>query len=434
MIEIYKTILDWNPWFEENQVPDDLLWIRRDIDILWYLDFKEIKILQWARRTGKSTLIYNVINNVYKHNKNLLYLNFDDEILGKYDLQEIVEKFMEKRDVEYLFLDEIQNCKNWAPYIRKMYDTKKLKQIWITGSNSSLIKKEYSSLLTGRIITLNINWLNFWEFLRFKNNEVKNIYLLSSKQLVSIKRWFKEYLDYWSFPEIALRKSNKKELLINYFDDFIYKDIVWRYNVNSTNIKNLAFYLLNNNSKLFSYRKLAKALDLNFETLSDYLNYFYEIYLFNELKKFDYSYKKQLIWAKKIYSLDTWFVNLWFAFSENKWRILENLVFIELKRRWLDVFYHKEKNECDFVIQEKWKITEAIQVSYSLNDLDTKQREVNWLIEAMIIHKLEEWIILTYEEEYEIPDYVFKIKVIPIWKWLLNKKQNKRQNKDSLLC
>jgi len=421
MTEIYKTILDWNPWLEENEVPDDLLWIKRDIDILWYLDFKEIKILQWARRTGKSTLIYNVINKVYKTNRKVLYLNFDDDVLNRYDLQAIVEKFIQEKEVEYLFLDEIQNCKNWAWYIRKSYDTKLFKQIWITWSNSSLIKKEYSSLLTWRIITLNINWLNFREFLRFKKNEVENINLLSSKKLISIKKWLKEYLDYWSFPEVVLRKSNKKELLINYFDDFIYKDIVWRYNVNSTNTKNLAFYLLSNNSKLFSYRKLASALDINFETLSDYLSYFYEIYLFTELKKFDFSYKKQLISQKKIYSLDTGFIHLWFQFSENIWRNLENLVFIELKRKGKDIYYHKVKKECDFVVLENWKITEAIQVSYSLQDEDIKKREVKWLIDAMITYNLEEGIILTQDEEYEIPDLEFKIKVIPIWKWLLQK-------------
>ena len=419
MMELSRTILDWNSWLEDWEVSRELLWIRRDINILEYLHFKEIKILQWARRTWKSTLIYNVINQVYKKNKNILYLNFNDEILAKYDLQEIVEKFMEEKKVEYLFLDEIQSCKNWVSYIRKSYDISQFKQIWITGSNSSLIKRDYSSLFTWRIITLNITWLNFNEFLRFKDFDVGNFNLLSSKKLILIKKLFKEYLNYWSFPEVVLRKSNKKELLINYFEDFIYKDIVWRYNLNSTNVKNLAFYLLTNSSKLFSYRKLAMALDLNNETLSDYLNYFYEIYFFNELRKFDYSYKKQIIWRKKIYSLDIWFLNLWFNFSHNIWRQLENLVFTELKRRQKEVFYHMNKKECDFVIQENWKITQVFQVTYSLEDSDTKSREINWLVDAMSYYKLTKWIILTYDEEYRIENNEYIIEVIPVWKWLL---------------
>ncbi len=419
MMELYRTILDWNSWLEDWEVSRELLWIRRDINILEYLHFKEIKILQWARRTWKSTLIYNVINQVYKKNKNILYLNFNDEILAKYDLQEIVEKFMEEKKVEYLFLDEIQSCKNWVSYIRKSYDISQFKQIWITGSNSSLIKRDYSSLFTWRIITLNITWLNFNEFLRFKDFDVGNFNLLSSKKLILIKKLFKEYLNYWSFPEVVLRKSNKKELLINYFEDFIYKDIVWRYNLNSTNVKNLAFYLLTNSSKLFSYRKLAMALDLNNETLSDYLNYFYEIYFFNELRKFDYSYKKQIIWRKKIYSLDIWFLNLWFNFSHNIWRQLENLVFTELKRRQKEVFYHMNKKECDFVIQENWKITQVFQVTYSLEDSDTKIREISWLVDAMAYYKLTKWIILTYDEEYRIENNEYIIEVIPVWKWLL---------------
>jgi len=423
MTDIIKSIIDWNPWIESWTIPKELLWYKRDIDIVNYLNFKEIKILQWARRTGKSTLLYIVINEIYKKNKNILYLNFDDEILKKYDLQIIIEKFKEQKEVEYLFLDEIQNCKNWTSYIKKSYDTKIFKQIWITWSNSSLIQKEYSSLLTWRNITINIHTLNFGEFLRFKWFKNENTNFLSSEKLTKIKKLFKEYLTFWGFPEVTLRKFNKKELLLNYFDDFIYKDIVWRYNINSTKIKNLALYLLSNNSKLFSYRKLAKTLDLNFESLSNYLNYFYEIYLFFELKKFDYSFKKQLIATKKIYSIDNWFINLWFSFSENIWRILENLVFTELQRRKKEVFYFKQKKECDFVVRKGNKIVEVIQITYSLYDKETKIREIDWLMEAMNNFWLNKWLILTYEEEdnitMEISQKEFKIKILPIWKWLL---------------
>lgn len=423
MTEIYESILDWNPWIEKDKVPAELLGYQRDIDIIQYLDFKEIKILQGARRTGKSTLIYRVIAEVLKKNKNVLYLNFDDEILKQYSLQEIIEKIKEKREVDYLFLDEIQNCQNWTVFIRKSYDTKQFKQIWLTGSNSSLIKKEYATLLTGRNLTLNIQTLNFKEYLRFKWLNIEDVNFISTTKRIEMKKQYQLYLDYGAFPEVALRKYNQKELLINYFDDFIYKDIVGRYNVNGEKVKNLAMYLLSNNSKLFSYRKIAVALDLNMKSLSDYLNYFYEVYLFAELQKFDYSFKKQLIWAKKIYSLDTWFVNLGFSFSENIGRNLENLVFIELKRRKKEIFYHKEQSECDFVISNWWKITEAIQVTYSLKDLDTKKREVAWLVEAMQIYQLKEGIILTDEEEDEFieknKNRSFQIKVIPIWQWLM---------------
>ena len=424
MSEIIKSVLDWNPWFDVWKVPEELLWKKRNIDLKQYLEFKEIKILNWARRTGKSTLVYTVISEVIKNNKNIVYLNFDDEVLINHSLEEIMEEVLVKKDIDYIFLDEIQNCKKWARYIRKAYDTRKFKQIWITWSNSSLMQKEYSNILTWRIISLKINSLNFREYLEFNWEKNIDLDLLSSDKEIQIRKNLENYLQLWWFPELSLRKFNKKELLINYFNDFIYKDIVWRYNVNSEKVKKLAYYLLSNTSKLFSYRKLAQTLDLNVESLYDYLNYFYEIYFFEELKRFDYSYKKQLVSPKKIYSLDTGFISLGFNFSENIWRKLENLVFIELKRRGLEVYYHREKKECDFVIDNWWKIVKAIQVSYSLVDEDTKKRELEWLIDAMESYSLEEGLIISYDEEYEIPHFEYRIKVIPVWKWLLWENKN----------
>ena len=174
MSEIIKSVLDWNPWFDIWKVPEELLWKKRNIDLKQYLNFKEIKILNWARRTGKSTLVYTVISEVIKNNKNIVYLNFDDEVLINHSLEEIMEEVLVKKDIDYIFLDEIQNCKNWARYVRKAYDTKKFKQIWITWSNSSLMQKEYSNILTWRIISLKINSLNFREYLEF--NWEKNIF------------------------------------------------------------------------------------------------------------------------------------------------------------------------------------------------------------------------------------------------------------------
>jgi len=424
MTDLLKAILDWNIWLEHQEIPKEFLWYKRDIDILKYLKFKEIKILQWARRTWKSTLLYQVIDNLLKHwEKNILYLNFDDEVLKQYSLEEIVNRFKEKKEVDYLFLDEIQNCKNWVAYIRKAYDLRYFKQIWITGSNSSLIKKDYSTLLTWRNITLNIFTLKFNEFLRFKDFKIEDIDFLSTEKIIKMRTFFEEYITFWAFPEVVIRKWNKKELLINYFNDFIYKDIVGRYWVNANNVKKLANYLLSNISKMFSYRKLSRILNLNIETIQDYLNYFYETYLFFELQKYDYSVKKQLVNPKKIYSIDLWFVNLlWFNFSENIGRNLENLVFIELKRRWKQVYYHKNKKECDFVIVEWLKPVEVIQVTYSLEDEETRKREIDWILEAMKDYGIKEWLILTYDEEDEIiPGDGLKIKVLPVWKWMIAK-------------
>jgi predicted AAA+ superfamily ATPase len=417
--EIIKSFLDWNPWIDSN-FPEQLLGFEREIDILKYLDFKEIKILEGSRRSGKSTLMYQTINKILKTNKNIAYINFDDEILAKYSLEEVYESLLEKINIDYLFVDEIQNCKNWVAFIRKMYDTQSLKQIWITGSNSSLIKKDYSKLLTGRNITLNINTLNFREFLKFNKIDF-NLQLMNIKKKILLIKSFQKYAQFGGFPEVVLREVNHKELLINYYEDFLYKDIVARYNINSQKLKKLGLYLESNCGKLVSYRNLAKTLELNYNSVVDYINYYLEVYLFSFLYKFDYSIKKQISSERKIYSMDTGISNaLSFKFSEDKGRLFENIVFLELKRQNKEIYYHKEKKECDFVIKEGLEIVSAIQVTTSLSDLDTKEREIKGLLEALKTYNLKEGLILTQDEEGEEVIDNKKIIIKPIWRWLLN--------------
>jgi len=321
----------------------------------------------------------------------------------------------------YVFLDEVQNVEAWEKWVLKFYEKQDI-QFFITWSSSKLLSKEFSTALAWRHLSINVFPLSLKEYLIFNNLKLeKNIDYIRNEN--KIKKYFEKYINFWWFPKITLLSDEKliKEELSSYLDTIIIKDISKRYNIwNTEDIKKLAYYFLSNDTKLFSVNKLKNLNLWSYDTIKKYISYFKETYLFFELKKFDYSLKSQLINLKKMYCTDLWFVNLlWFNFSENIWRNLENIVFIELKRRWKEIFYHREKKECDFVINEKWKITEAIQVSYSLENIDTKKREIDWLIDAMITHGLEEWTILTYEEEYEIPDYEFKIKVIPIWKWLL---------------
>src|SRR3989344_7702415 len=221
--EIISTLLEWNPWFEQ-EISSELVGIERDYDVITYLSIPEIKILEGIRRSGKSTLLYQIVQEGIKRRKKVLYINFDDEILKQYSISEIYHAFLVYASVDYLLLDEIQQCKEWVPFIRKCYDRKECEQIWITGSNSSLIHKEYSDLLTGRNIKLTISPLSFSEYLKFK--KIENITLpVSPAREAEIKRFFEEYLALGAFPAIALRTVLQRELLSNYFEDFLYKDI-----------------------------------------------------------------------------------------------------------------------------------------------------------------------------------------------------------------
>jgi predicted AAA+ superfamily ATPase len=419
---IIQALLDWNPWIN-GTFPEELSGWPRDYHILSYLDVPEIKILEGARRVGKSTLLYQVVEKVLQMDSRVLYINFEDEVLKRYSLSEVIKTYQQHSEIEYLFIDEIQQCNEWVPFIRKLYDLRQIKQIWISGSNSSLIKQEYASLLTGRNLAIDIYPLSFKEYLAFHNCDYGDKFEFT--KINEIKKHFDAYFEWGGFPAVALRKIYQKELLINYFDDFIYKDIASRYDVNLIKLKELGIYLASNSAKLFSYRNIAKVLGLHPNTVMDYCNYFKETFLFRELHKFDFSLKTQLSHDKKIYALDTGLARaVSFRFSEETGRILENIVYIELLRRKKEIYFHKQKSECDFIIKRDLHIVEAIQVTKTLLDPVTKKREIAGLIEAMTVANLKQGLILTLEEQGEehitIDGTIYQITIMPIWKWLIS--------------
>ncbi len=194
-----------------------------------------------------------------------------------------------------------------------------------------------------------------------------------------------------------------------------------RYDVNATKLKELAVFLCSHSAKEFSYRNIANTLKLHANTVIEYMSHFQEVFLFNELYRFDYSFKQQLINNKKIYALDVGLAAAnAFLFSHDNGRRLENLVHNELKRRGLEIYFHRNKKECDFIVKQELEITQAIQVTYSLSDHGTREREIAGLLEALEHYHLQEgWIFTMYEEE-TIAVEQYQIYVIPVWKWLIN--------------
>jgi len=157
-------------------------------------------------------------------------------------------------------------------------------------------------------------------------------------------------------------------------------------------------------------------------TVGNYISYFEEAYLFFQVLKYEYSIQKQLGSIKKVYCIDNGLLNaVSFKFSDDYGKLLENLVFLELYRRKKKIYYNRGKFECDFLVQEKNKITDAVQVCYELTD-DNKEREINGLVEAMKKFKLKKGTIITYDDDDEIVRDGLKIKVVPAWKWMLEGK------------
>lgn len=414
--EIKNIILDQNEKLLRNES-----FVERETmqKILEYKNSNLIIILTGLRRVGKSTIL-SMIKTESK-NKNI-YVNFDDFRLIKFnidDFQKLNEIFLETSKLNEFFFDEIQNIGFWERYIRTMHDNKN--KLYITGSNATMLSSELGTHLTGRNIVIKVYPFSFKEFLDFKNYKFikKDLFLTSKK--VEILNLFQEYLKIGGIPEYL--KTQKEDYLKFIYEDIINRDIVSRYSItNVKSLKDLIYYLISNIGKEFSYSNLTQIIGVkNSTTVKEYIEYFENSYLIFTLSKFDYSLKKQLVNPKKIYTIDTGLANaISFKFSEDKGRLLENLVFIELKRRGKEIYYHKRKKECDFVIKEGLDIIEAIQVTKSLDDIDTRNREVFGLLDAMQTYNLKEGLILTEDEE-GVEQHLDKIiHIVPIWKWLLN--------------
>src|SRR3989344_1857683 len=393
--------------------------IRRDIldDILnWFKDNRVI-ILTGIRRCGKST----ILRQIMKNKENYCYVNFEDERFLDFkaqDFEKLNEILIEiYNNPKIYFFDEIQNIEKFETFVRRLQDEEK--KIVITGSNASLLSKEFGTRLTGRYKSFEIFPFSFSEYLKLKNIEIEKNWDYKTQKRVEIKKAFNEYLASGGFPEYLKTKDN--EYIRDVFENILYKDVIARYAVKKQKvIKEMISILATNISSTFTYNSIKTALNLgNSITVKEYISYLANSYFFFELPKFDFSLRKSLNAPKKIYLIDSAFNQITgFNFSPNTGKNLENIVFIELKRRKKDVYYFAEKNECDFIVKDGSNIILAIQVCYDFNK-ENKDREAKGLLEALNKFKLKEGLILTSDQEDELEQEGKKIKIVPVWKWLL---------------
>jgi len=425
-MEIEK-ISEWNPWWENKKLVHELEGKPRpDYNYLVNsVKIKEITIITGVRRSGKSTLMYQMISNLLENGvnpKQILFVNLEDKKLIKDYLEDIYLSYRENINLDkkaYIFLDEIHRKEGWELWIRKKYDLKTNDKFVISGSCSYLLKKDYSTLLTGRNLTFEVFPLTLEEFLLFKNikinkDNLKKGIILERTKLIILK-YSREYLNTGGFPEILFKPEEYKvKVLEQYFDDILYKDIIDRYNLNSKKAKDLALYLMTNFTGLISLRNLRTSLGLSYSTIQDYLSYYIEAFLLFTLDHFSYSLKEQKTLPSKIYCIDNGLRNaVSFKFSKDEGKLAENLVFIELKRREKDLYYWKKIHEVDFVVKNKDNSLTAINVSYTD---EIEEREIKSLLEfKKEFKKAKELILLTKDTEKKEQG----IKFIPLWKWLL---------------
>jgi predicted AAA+ superfamily ATPase len=390
-----------------------------------FLDENIIKVISGPRRAGKSVFCILLLKN-----KNFAYLNFDDENLLKIkNYDEIIKALYEVYpDAKYFLFDEIQNLDKWELFVNKLH--RRNFNLIITGSNSKLLEKEISSVLTGRYISVKVLPFSFREFLKAKNFELDKEKLHLPEIKGKILNLLSEYIFSGGFPEVVVKNLDAKIYLETLFDAILLKDVVKRYKVRFVpQIYDLAIYLLSNFSSEFSFTKIKNILGLkSVTTTQNYVRYLEESYLLFMLNRFSFKLKEQIKAPKKIYTVDNGFVLAkTFQLSVNIGKLMENAVFCELLRRNfrpnLDLFYYKAKNgkEVDFVVKQGPKAEKLIQVCYNTSDPKTKEREIKALSDASDELNCKDLEIISWDYEAEEKYKGKIIKFIPLWKWLLEK-------------
>lgn len=406
--------------YEQRSKEADLGVIRR-IDTK-LLDCPEVLVITGIRRCGKSVLMQQIRE---RQNEKDYYLNFDDERLINFrveDFQMLNEVFMEDFGIQkHYYLDEIQNVEGWERFVNRLYSQGC--KVFVTGSNANLLSRELGTFLTGRHVTMELYPFSFREYLELEQIEVKQdtFYTTEGKALLLGK--IQRYMKAGGFPQYI--QSDSDNYLFSLYNDIIYKDVVVRNKINNEKqLKEMMYYLASNATHRFTYNSVAKAVNIKSpDTIKSYIGFIEDTYLVRQLAKFDYSVGVQMRSPKKIYFIDNALIHkIGFNATDNLGSSLENCVCVELMRRGKDIYYHADTQECDFIMREGVTIVDAMQVTVSIKDAGTREREIKGLLAAMERYGLPMGSIITLEEEEEIivNDHQ-QISVRPIWKWLLQK-------------
>ncbi|MEE9390239.1 MAG: ATP-binding protein [Candidatus Aminicenantaceae bacterium] len=421
--------------FHDFTLPD---LIERHLDIDFSIldsPIKKIITIIGPRRAGKTYFLFQIIKKLLAKEvdiTDIIYIDFEDERLlpmNAEDLQHILNAYFELYTTKrkpLIFFDEIQNINGWNKFVRRLNDQGL--NIILTGSNSRMLGREVATALRGRTLTYEIFPFSFREFLT-ANEITMEKDVIYGKMRHRILQLYDEYLFSGGYPEIAFieERSTKGRILQDYFNTIFYRDLVERYRIkNSGLLRQWLNSLMMNLSSPISFNKVendfkSRGMKLSRATLSSYARYVEDIFFGFFVELYSESVRKRQINPKKFYLIDQGMHNyLTLKFTENRGRILENLVFLELRRRGFHVFYYKTAggHEVDFLLKDngEWKL---IQVCYDLSHIETFNREKKALLSGLGELGLETGIILTQHEKREEKTKDYTIKIMPVWEWLL---------------
>lgn len=369
-------------------------------------------VVTGVRRCGKSVMAYMLAQN-----KRSAYVNFEDERLNleASELNSVLEAvYSLKGDVDVMIFDEIQNITGWERFVARLLPTKR---IVITGSNARLLSRELATFLTGRHINVALFPFSFREFCAWKGFTPA----LSTKGIAKTKAYLQEYMEKGAFP-LAYKLGNV--FLLETYRDILERDIVQRYKVKHVKVlKDIAKYLISNSGRELSYNQLKRIFSLkSVHTIKNYVSYLQNAYLVLLLERFSFKLKEQALAPKKAYCIDTGMVNaVGFSTSEDRGRLLENLVAVELWRRGVELYYWKDhqQREVDFVVKKGKKIVQLIQASADVSHLPTKERETKALLTASRELRCKNVLVITSDYQAEEKHGNSRVSYVPLWKWLL---------------
>lgn len=421
---------------KQSEIPFEV--IERDVELP--VNRKKIITIPGVRRCGKSTLMEIAINNLVKEGvsrERILWLGFDDERLRNMtseELDEVIVAYMEMfpdipiKDV-YMFFDEIQLIKDWGYFVLRLYKTY-CKNIYVCGSNATMLSTELCSALRGYPLEYETYPLSFNEYCRFKKIGT-NAFLEQDKARLRVA--FEEYNRGSAFPEIVLTSSRSEQLklLHGYFDTMLLKDLAEHYKISNTGVvryfvKRIMANLTKPTSINGIYNDIkSQGLKVGKDDLYLWADYVCAIFMFVRIPKYERSLVKEQNSLSKYYCIDNGLrAAVLVPQSDDDGKNLENTVFMHLNREKLPldrIFYYQGKRECDFVVQQGEQVTKLVQVCWDMSDANTREREIGGLLDAAAMTGCKRLLIITRDVEEVVVENGYRIEILPAWKWLLTK-------------
>ena len=389
-----------------------------------------LQVFVGVRRSGKSFLLFQKIRQMLDAGhqwEDMLYLDFEDTRLEGFSTEDfnlILECHQEmygKRPM--LFLDEIQNIEGWQKFARNLADKKY--SVFITGSNAKMLSKEIMADLGGRYLPTEVYPFSFQEYLSYMNVPFDELALTATESKAQFMKAYNEYFTWGGLPE-SVNLPVKRSYLSSVFQKIYLGDIVQRNGISNPKLLQLMIKKMAESvMQPVSYNRISKILSsvsgkISVPTISNYIGFSEEAWLLLRLRNIASAFTERESICK-YYFIDNGILSLQLLGGETI--LLENIVALSMFRKYghdVDnerVFFYNANVEVDFYVPEDEL---AVQVSYSIKDQDTYDREVGALTKLPNVHPCCRRVIITFDEEDSLTDKHGTIEVIPCWKWLLS--------------